>query len=84
MDSDECGVAIDEGAASQEQKPPLCFKQRAEKSTGGEVTLLEWSPTMDILALAFADHSVSVKKLKNCSISSGVCCSYMTLQEYLY
>ena len=41
-------------------KLQLCFKQRAEKSTGGEVILMEWSPTMDILALAFSDHSASL------------------------
>ena len=62
---DECGVAVNVSADSQEredtseQLPPLCFKLRAEKSTGGEVTLLEWSPIMDIVALAFSDNSVS-------------------------
>ena len=36
----------------------LCYKQRAEKSTGGEIVLMQWSPTMDLLAAALADHSV--------------------------
>ena len=44
-----------------EQKPPMRFKQRTERSTEGEVTLMEWSPTMDVLALALADHSVRVE-----------------------
>jgi len=37
----------------------LCYRQRVEKSTGGEITLMQWSPTMDLLAAAFADNSVS-------------------------
>lgn len=36
----------------------LRYRQRLEKSTGGEVVLMEWSPTMDLLAVALADHSV--------------------------
>lgn len=49
----ECGDADSEVGES------LCYKQRLEKSTGGEVLLMEWSPTMDLLAVALADHSVS-------------------------
>jgi hypothetical protein len=37
---------------------PLRYKQRLEKSTGGEVVLMEWSPTMDLLAIVLSDHSV--------------------------
>ena len=48
-----------EDEEGDEEVPELCFRERAEKSTGGEVVLLEWSPTMDILALALSDHSVS-------------------------
>ena len=40
------------------EEEKLCYKQRAEKSAGGEVTLLEWSPTMDVIAIAFSDNSV--------------------------
>ena len=36
----------------------LCYRQRAEKSTGGEMMLMSWSPTMDLLAASFADNSV--------------------------
>ena len=45
------------GAASTGEV--LCYRQRVEKSTGGEITLMQWSPTMDLLAAAFADNSVS-------------------------
>ncbi len=38
----------------------LCYKQRLEKFTGGEVVLMQWCPTMDLLAIALADHSVSL------------------------
>jgi len=58
-------------AEGDEEVPELCFKERAEKSTGGEVVLLEWSPTMDILALAFSDHSVSYHWKSECSITHG-------------
>lgn len=43
-----------------EEEEKLCYRQRVEKATGGEVVLIHWSPTMDVAALAFADHSVSV------------------------
>ncbi len=46
----------DRSAASANE--PLCYRQRAEKSTGGEMVLMAWSPTMDVLASAFADRSV--------------------------
>ena len=41
-----------------EEEEKLCYRQRAEKATGGEVVLIHWSPAMDVVALAFADHSV--------------------------
>lgn len=50
MDGSEDGSGADHDV--------LCFKQRTEKSTGGEVILMQWSPTMDLLAAALADHSV--------------------------
>ena len=36
----------------------LNYRQRLEKSTGGEIILMKWSPTMDLLAATFADNSV--------------------------
>ncbi len=48
---------------NSESGETLCYKQRLEKSTGGEVVLMQWSPTMDLLAIALADHSVSSHKL---------------------
>ncbi len=45
-------------AESELSSQTLCYRQRLEKTTGGEVILMEWSPTMDLLAAALADHSV--------------------------
>ena len=42
----------------EDEEEKLCYRQRAEKAAGGEVTLMQWSPTMDVIALAFKDHSV--------------------------
>ena len=53
MDDEDCGE-------STEATLVLCYRQRLEKSTGGEVVLMEWSPTMDVLATALANHSVSL------------------------
>lgn len=53
-----CMEGEDESSADSEGPQTLCFKQRLEKSTGGEVVLMEWSPTMDLLAAVFKDHSV--------------------------
>ena len=38
----------------------LCYRQRAEKAAGGEleVVSMQWSPTMDVIVLAFSYHSV--------------------------
>ena len=36
----------------------LCYRMQAEKSTGGEVVLMAWSLSMDLLAAALSDHSV--------------------------
>ena len=36
----------------------LSYRQRLEKPTGGEIVLMQWSPTMDLLAATFADNSV--------------------------
>ena len=41
-----------------ERKEALCYRLQAEKTTGGEMVLLQWSPSMDLLAAALADHSV--------------------------
>ena len=45
--------------SESEQEENLCYKQRADKPSGGEVALLKWSPTMDVIAIAFSDNSVS-------------------------
>lgn len=47
-------------ATSESVSETLCYKQRAEKSTGAEMVLMKWSPVADLLAAAFSDHSVSV------------------------
>lgn len=49
---------MDESTAGSESVQVLRYRQRLEKSTGGDVILMEWSPTMDLLAVALADHSV--------------------------
>ena len=49
--------------SEEEEGGRLCYKQRAEKPSAGEITLMEWSPTMDVIALAFADFSVSYKTI---------------------
>ena len=49
----------DVSTADSVATPVLRYRQRLEKSTGGEVQLMEWSPTMDLLAVVLADHSVS-------------------------
>ena len=42
----------------EEEQEKLCYRQRAEKAAGGEVVNMQWSPTMDVIALAFSDNSV--------------------------
>ena len=49
----------DASRVDSEGPPVLRYRQRLEKSTGGEVMLMAWSPTMDLLAAALSDHSVS-------------------------
>lgn len=59
------------GSGSEAPVPQvLRYKQRLEKSTGGEVVLMEWSPTMDLLAVALADHSVMLCVKLICSYHS--------------
>ena len=48
-------VAMD---GEEEEQEKLCYRQRAEKAAGGEVVNMQWSPTMDVIALAFSDNSV--------------------------
>ena len=36
------------------------FRHRGEKSCGGELNIMRWSPTMDLLAAAFSDDSVKL------------------------
>ena len=47
-----------EDSTVEEEEEGLCYRQRAEKSTGGEMRQMQWSPTQDLLAAAFADNSV--------------------------
>lgn len=64
-----CKLKMDvQDAADSEAAQVLHYRQRLEKSTGGEVKLMEWSPTMDLLAVAMADHSVR---------SLVVCCNQL-------
>ena len=42
----------------------LCFQLRDTKPSGGDIQLMEWSPKMDLLAAALADHSVGKKCTK--------------------
>ena len=37
----------------------LCFKLSSEKSSPGDIVALQWSPKMDLLAMAMKDGSVS-------------------------
>ena len=37
----------------------LCFKLSSEKSSPGDIVVLQWSPKMDLLAMAMKDGSVS-------------------------
>ena len=50
-----------ESESDCQSEETLCYKLRGEKSVGCEVVLLEWSPTMDVIAIAFTDNSVSLK-----------------------
>ena len=36
----------------------LSYRQRLEKAAGGDIVLMEWSPTIDLLAATLADDSV--------------------------
>lgn len=42
-------------------KAELRFQLRDTKPSGGDIQLMEWSPKMDLLAAALADHSVRNK-----------------------
>ena len=54
MDSEK---GADESAKETEAET-LGYRQRLEKPAGGDLVLLQWSPTMDLLAATFADNSV--------------------------
>lgn len=78
QDSANVQRAMDyEGDASVESvSEALSYRQRLEKPAGGEVVLMQWSPTMDLLAASFADNSVS-NKLFSCPHTT-----YNTAQLY--
>ena len=48
----------------------LGYRQRLEKPAGGDIALMEWSPTMDLLAATFVDNSVSILPLSSSLLSS--------------
>lgn len=49
---------------SDEIDSKLCYKLRSEKTLAGETVAVQWSPKMDLLALALKDGSVSTFVLK--------------------
>lgn len=51
----------------------LCFQLRDTKPSGGDVQLMEWSPKMDLLAAALADHSVGNECTKFRAHSYVIC-----------
>lgn len=48
----------DPDASTTSIREVLSYRQRLEKPAGGEIVLMKWSPTMDLLAATFADKSV--------------------------
>jgi len=38
----------------------LCYKLRSEKTLSGDTVAVQWSPKMDLLALALKDGSVGI------------------------
>lgn len=69
-------------STATEVAPVNRYRLRLEKSTGGEVVLMEWSPAMDVLAVALADHSVrldhNIKSVCNDHAVVCVCvCTYV-------
>jgi hypothetical protein len=53
----------DPDASTASASEALAYRQRLEKPAGGEIVLMKWSPTMDLLAASFADNSVIVNRL---------------------
>ncbi len=49
-----------EGDATKEQR---CFKLLIDKTLGGEVKLMEWCPTMDLLAIITIQNELAVHRL---------------------
>ena len=48
----------DPDASTASASEALGYRQRLEKPAGGDLLLMKWSPTMDLLAATFADNSV--------------------------
>lgn len=61
----------DPDASTTSVREVLSYRQRLEKPAGGEIVLMKWSPTMDLLAATFADKSVRYA-------ASSLCCMYTT------
>ena len=55
----DCEQDADEGGSEGEAET-LSYRQRLEKQAGGDLVLMQWSPTMDLLAATHADNSVNV------------------------
>lgn len=45
---------------SDELRNRPCYKLRSEKTLSGDIVAVQWSPKMDLLALALKDGSVSI------------------------
>ena len=73
MESEE---EADEGG-SEAEAGTLSYRQRLEKPAGGDIVLMQWSPTMDLLAATFADNSVKsyVQPLHAIAMHPCVFCS---------
>ena len=50
----------------------LGYRQRLEKQAGGEIVLMKWSPTMDLLAATFNDNRVSLQQRTRLRMRSRV------------
>ena len=64
LDMEEGEEEAEEGGGSVETAAAVSYRQRLEKSLEKEMVLMEWSPTMDLLAATLADKSVKQMSLE--------------------
>ena len=64
LDMEEGEEEEEEGGGSVETAAAVSYRQRLEKSLEKEMVLMEWSPTMDLLAATLADKSVKQMSLE--------------------